>query len=101
MFRPRPFRGVDANFGQSWATLNSLTIWLLVLSAPVDEQLGDDTPSDWSPRRKLGKTEPLLIVPNAPRVQFGVPEVGCAEAGPQVKVARRVGGVLSVCGWAT
>ena len=65
---------------------------------PAVEQLFDDTLRDWSQRRNLGKTERLLVVPNAPRVQVGVSETSCAEARPRVKVARHVGGLLSADG---
>ena len=40
--------------------------------APAVEQLLDETLNDWSQRRNVGKTERLLVVPNAPRVQVGV-----------------------------
>ena len=53
-----------------------------------------DTLRDWS----LGKTERLLVVPNAPRVQVGVSEPSCSEARPRVKVVRHVGGLLSADG---
>ena len=48
--------------------------------------------------RNVGKTERLLVVPNAPRVQVGVSEPSCAEARPRVKVVRHVGGLLSADG---
>ena len=35
----------------------------------------------------------LLVIPNAPRVQVGVAEVGYSEARPRVKVVRHVGGL--------
>ena len=42
-------------------------------AAPAVEQLfDDDTLHDWRQRRNVGKTESLLIVPNAPRVQVSV-----------------------------
>ena len=54
--------------------------------APAVEDLFDTTLRDWSQKRNVGKTERLLVVPNAPRVQVGVSEVGCSEARPRVKV---------------
>ena len=62
------------------------------------EDLFDTTLRDWCQKRNVGKTERLLVVPNAPRVQVGVSEVGCSEARPRVKVVRRVGGLLSADG---
>ena len=53
---------------------------------------------DWSQRRNVGKMERLLVVPNAPRVQTGNSELGCAEARPRVKTVRHVGGLLSADG---
>ena len=58
----------------------------------------DETLNDWSQRRNVGKTERLLVVPNAPRVQVGVSERGCVEARPRVKIVRHVGGLLSADG---
>ena len=66
--------------------------------APAVEQLFDDTLHDWSQRRNVGKTERLLVVPTAPRVQAGTPEMGCVEARPRVKTVRHVGGLLSADG---
>ena len=66
--------------------------------APAVEQLFDETLSDWSQRRNVGKTERLLVVPNAPRVQVGVLESCCAEARPRAKIVRHVGGLLSADG---
>ena len=63
-------------------------------SAPAVEQLFDDTLQDWSRRRNVGKTERLLVVPNAPRGHVGVSEKSCVEARPRVKVVRHVGGLL-------
>ena len=54
--------------------------------APAVEQLFDKTLNDWSQRRNVGKTERLLVVPNAPRVQVGVSEVGCLESMSRVRV---------------
>ena len=67
-------------------------------TAPAVEQLFDDTLNDWSQRRNVGKTERLLVVPNAHRVQVGVSERGCVEARPRVKIVRHVGGLLSADG---
>ena len=66
--------------------------------APMVEDLFDTTLQDWSQKRNVGKTERLLVVPNAPRVQVGMSEVGCSEARPRVKVVRHVGGLLSADG---
>ena len=66
--------------------------------APLVEDLFDTTLRDWCQKRNAGKTERLLVVPNAPRVQVGVSEVGCSEARPRVKVVRHVGGLLSADG---
>ena len=66
-------------------------------SAPAVEKLFE-TLSDWSQRRNVGKTERFLVVPNAPRVQVGISEVGCVESRPRVKVVRHVGGALSADG---
>ena len=63
--------------------------------APAVEQLFDETLNDWSQRRNVGKTEQLLVVPNAPRVQVGVSEKGCVESRPRVKFVRHAGGLLS------
>ena len=54
--------------------------------APMVEDLFDATLQDWSQKRNVVKTERLLVVPNAPRVQVGVSEVGCSEARPRVKI---------------
>ena len=62
--------------------------------APAVEQLFDETLNDWSQRRNVGKTERLLVVPNAPRVQAGVSEKGSVESRPRVKVVRHVGALL-------
>ena len=66
--------------------------------APVVEQLFDDMLRDWSQRRHVGKTERLLVVPNAPRVQVGVSTPSCAEASPRVTVVHHVGRFLSADG---
>ena len=66
--------------------------------APMVEDVFDTTLQDWSQKRNVGKTERLLVVPNAPRVQVGVSEVGCSEARLRVKVVRHVGGLLSADG---
>ena len=42
--------------------------------ASAVEELFDSTLQDWSQRRNIAKTERLLVVPNAPRVQVGSPE---------------------------
>ena len=39
-----------------------------------------------------------MVVPNAPRVQVGTPEVGCSEVRPRVKVVHYVGRLLSADG---
>ena len=46
----------------------------------------------------VGKTERLLVAPNAPRVDVGVSEVGCSEARSKVKIPRHVGGFFSADG---
>ena len=62
------------------------------------ERLFDTTLQDWSQRRNVGKTERLLVVPNAPRVPVGASEASCSEVRPRVKVVRHVGGYLSADG---
>ena len=72
--------------------LNSLTILslaLLPLLLLLLNRFSDGALHDWSQRRNVGKTEHLLIVPNAPRVQVGVSEAGCVEARPRVKIVRK------------
>ena len=51
-------------------------------SASAVEELFDSTLQDWSQRRNIAKTERLLVVPNAPRVQVGSPEATCPKLGP-------------------
>ena len=102
MFRPRSSRKRgrcqlrtvlgDVEFADDTVTCASAG------SAPLVEDLFDTTLGDWCQRRNIGKTERLLVVPNAPRVQVGVSEVGCSEARPRVKVVRHVGGLLSADG---
>ena len=36
----------------------------------------------------MGKTERLLVVPNAPRVPVGIVELFCPEVRPRVKLVR-------------
>ena len=67
-------------------------------SASAVEELFDSTLQDWSQRRNIAKTERLLVVPNAPRVQVGSPEATCSEARPRLKVVRHVGGFLTADG---
>ena len=102
LFRPRSSRKRgrcqlrtvlgDVEFADDTVTCSTASF------APAVEQLFDDTLRDWSQRRNVGKTERLLVVPNAPRVQVGVSEPSCAEARPRVKVVRHVGGLLSADG---
>ena len=102
LFRPRSSRKRgrcqlktvlgDVEFADDTVTCSTASF------APAVEQLFDDTLHDWSQRRNVGKTERLLVVPNAPRVQVGVSEPSCAEARPRVKVVRHVGGLLSADG---
>ena len=66
--------------------------------ALVVEQLFDESLSDWSQKRNVGKTERFLVVPNARRIQVGVLEKGCVETKPRVKMVRHVGGLLSADG---
>ena len=82
----------DVEFADDTVTCSSAS------AAPAVEQLFDETLRDWSQRRNTGKTERLLVVPNAPRVQVGLSEQGCLEARPRVKVVRHVGGFLSADG---
>ena len=68
---------------------------VMPLRFPV-EDVFDSTLQDLSQRRTVGKTERLLVVPNAPRVEVGaISEIGCSEARPRVEVVRHVGGRLS------
>ena len=102
LFRPRSSRKRgrcqlrtvlgDVEFADDTVTCSAASF------APAVEQLFDETLNDWSQRRNVGKTERLLVVPNAPRVQVGVAEPSCAEARPRVKVVRHVGGLLSADG---
>ena len=102
LFRPRSSRKRgrcqlrtvigDVEFADDTVTCSAASF------APAVEQLFDETLNDWSQRRNIGKTERLLVVPNAPRVQVGVSARGCAEARPRVKVVRHVGGLLSADG---
>ena len=67
--------------------------------APAVEQLFDDTLHDWGQRRNVGKTERLLVVPNATRVQAGhLMRWVVLKLGPCVKTVRHVGGLLSANG---
>ena len=45
---------------------------LLRLLLLLSKKLFDDALQDLSQKRNVGKTERLLVVPNAPRVQVGV-----------------------------
>ena len=102
LFRPRSSRKRgrcqlrtvigDVEFADDTVTCSAASF------APAVEQLFDETLNDWSQRRNVGKTERLLVVPNAPRVQVGVLEKGCVEARPRVKMVRHVGGRLSADG---
>ena len=84
LFRPRSSRKRgrcqlrtvlgDVEFADDTVTCSTASF------APAVEQLFDDTLRDWSQRQNVGKTERLLVVPNAPRVQVGVSEPSCAEA---------------------
>ena len=90
-FQPRTVLG-DVEFADDAATCSSASHVAAV------EALFDSTLQDWSQRRNVGKTERLLVVPNTPRVQVGIPEVGCSDVRPRVKVVRHVGGLLSADG---
>ena len=67
-------------------------------SASAVEELFDSTLQAWSQRHNIAKTERLLVVPNAPRVQVGSTEATCSEARPCLKVVRHVGGCLTADG---
>ena len=105
LFRPRSSRKRgrcqlrtvlgDVEFADDTVTCSAASFALAV------EQLFDETLSDWSQRRNVGKTERLLVVPNAPRVLAGVVEPSCSEARHRVKVVRHVGGRPSIGRWAT
>ena len=82
----------DVEFADDMVTCSAASF------APAVELLFDETLNDWSQRRNVGKTERLLVVPNAPRVQVGVAETGCVEARSRVKMVRHVGGLLSADG---
>ena len=67
-------RGVDANLGLVLGDVEFAddTVTCSTASfAPAVEQLFDDTLHDWSQRRNVGKTERLLVVPNAPKSAGG------------------------------
>ena len=92
-----PGRGVDANFRMVLGDVefaDDTVICSAAPFAPAVEQLFDDALNDWSQRRNVGKTERLLVVPNAPRVQVGGSETGCVEARPRAKVAQHVGSLF-------
>ena len=86
LFRPRSSRKKgrfqlrsvlgDVEFADDTVTCSSSS------HAAAVEDLFDSTLQDWSQRRNVAKTERLLVVPNAPRVHVGTPEVGCSEARP-------------------
>ena len=102
LFRPRSSRKKgrfqlrivlgDVDFADDTVTCSSAS------HAVAVEDLFDNTLHDWSQRRNVGKTKRLLVVPNAPRVQVGSPEVGCSEVRPRVKMVCHVGGLLSADG---
>ena len=90
LFRPRSSRKRgrcqlrtvigDVEFADDTVTCSSASF------APAVEQLFDETLNDWSQRRNVGKTERLLVVPNAPRVQVGVLEEVASKLGPGVRL---------------
>ena len=93
MFRPRSSRKRgrcqlrtvfgDVEFADDTVTCSAASF------APAVEQLFDDTLRDWNQRRNVGKTERLLVVPNAPRLQVGGSEPVARKLRPFLTKERR------------